>query len=91
MEIKEILTVKNKLGIHARVASQIVNISNKFQEVEVEMFRDDLTVNAKSMMGVLMLGAAFNDKVGVKLIGPDDECGDLFGKLQQIFDGKSLE
>ena len=55
--IEKILTVQNRAGIHARPAAIIAQTSNKF-ESEIMLSKDDATVNAKSIMGVLSLGLA---------------------------------
>ena len=54
--IEKILTVQNRAGIHARPAAIIAQTSNKF-ESEITLTRDGATVNAKSIMGVIAMGA----------------------------------
>ena len=51
--IEKILTVQNRAGIHARPAAIIAQTSNKF-ESEITLTRDGATVNAKSIMGVIL-------------------------------------
>jgi len=52
--IAENITIINKLGLHARAASKLVNCASQF-ESEVFTIRKDNRVNAKSIMGVMML------------------------------------
>ena len=54
--VEKLLTVKNRAGIHARPAAIIAQTANKF-ECEVMLARDDTTVNAKSIMGVITMAA----------------------------------
>ena len=62
--------IVNTLGLHARAAAQLVQLSQKF-EAEVEVGKDDLVVNAKSIMGVLMLAAAKGTQIVVRTTGAD--------------------
>ena len=52
----KVLTVQNKMGIHARPAAMIVRITNKFK-ADVLVERDEEQVNGKSIMGLMMLAA----------------------------------
>lgn len=56
MERSVELTVKNKMGVHARPAAMIVRIANKYPD-EVYVEKDDEQVNGKSIMGLMMLAA----------------------------------
>ena len=56
-EISRQVMIVNELGLHARAASKLVQLASKFP-VEIKIGHDDMTVNAKSIMGVLMLAAA---------------------------------
>ena len=67
--IKKILTVQNRAGIHARPAAIIAQTSNKFQS-EITLTRDDATVNAKSIMGVIAMGAGYNTHLTLTVEGP---------------------
>ena len=50
------IVISNKLGLHARAAAKLTQLAGKFQS-EVFICRDGQRVNAKSIMGVLMLAA----------------------------------
>lgn len=67
-----VLEVSNKMGIHARPAAMIVRISSKFAG-EIWVTKDDEKVNAKSIMGIMMLAAA----KGTELLF---ECGSEVGQ-----------
>jgi phosphocarrier protein len=60
----------NQNGLHARPAAEIVKIASKFQ-ADITMVRDDLEVNGKSIMGVMMLAAEYGSTLLVRADGPD--------------------
>jgi phosphocarrier protein len=62
--------IVNRNGLHARPAAEIVKLANKFQS-EITMVRDDLEVNGKSIMGVMMLAAECGSTVRIRAEGPD--------------------
>jgi len=63
----------NKLGIHARPAAEIVKAAGKFKS-NITIVRDDLEVNAKSIMGVMMLAAEFGATVILRATGEDADA-----------------
>ena len=67
------MTIVNKLGIHARPAAEIVKTSSRFKSA-ITIVRDDLEVNAKSIMGVMMLAAEKGAVVTIRAVGPDEEA-----------------
>lgn len=62
----------NKLGLHARASAKLTQLAGKFQ-CEVWMSRNGRRVNAKSIMGVMMLAAAKGTSVSIETSGPDEE------------------
>ena len=70
--IEKLLTVKNRAGIHARPAAIIAQTANKFA-CEVTLSRDDTTVNAKSIMGVITMAAGYNTVLTLKTEGDDEK------------------
>ena len=65
--------IVNKLGIHARPAAEIVKTAGKFKS-SITIVREDLEVNAKSIMGVMMLAAEFGSTVVLRATGDDAEA-----------------
>jgi phosphocarrier protein HPr len=65
--------IVNKLGIHARPAAEIVKTAGKFKS-SIIIVRDDLEVNAKSIMGVMMLAAEFGSTIVLRATGDDAEA-----------------
>jgi phosphocarrier protein len=71
----------NKNGLHARPAAEIVKLATRFKS-EITMTRDDLEVNGKSIMGVMMLAAECGATLMVKAEGPDaDQAVDAIADL----------
>ena len=65
--------ILNKLGIHARPAAEIVKAAGKFKS-NITIIRDDLEVNAKSIMGVMMLAAEHGATITLRAIGDDADA-----------------
>jgi phosphocarrier protein HPr len=65
--------IVNKLGIHARPAAEIVKAAGKFKS-SITIVRDDLEVNAKSIMGVMMLAAECGAMITLRATGDDAEA-----------------
>ena len=73
---KRTWAVSPKLGLHARPASLFVQTSARFQsDVKVSKMMDgeEVVVNGKSVMGLMMLAAAFGEKILVAVDGPDED------------------
>jgi len=65
--------LRNRLGLHARAASRLVQTATGF-ESEVWLARDSRRVNAKSIMGVLMLAAPVGTELELECAGPDADA-----------------
>ena len=63
----------NKLGLHARASAKLTQTATAFQS-EVWLERNGRRVNAKSIMGVMMLAAAKGSTVTVDVSGPDEDA-----------------
>jgi phosphocarrier protein len=61
----------NKLGLHARASAKLTQVAGRFQS-NVWVSRNGRRVNAKSIMGVMMLAAAMGSKLVVEADGPDE-------------------
>ena len=64
--------IRNRLGLHARAAAQLVRLANQFSS-EIRVSKDGVEVNGKSIMGVLMLAAPKDTRILVRASGPDAE------------------
>ncbi len=69
--VERLVTVRNSHGIHARPAAQIVKTTAKFTS-HITITRDDLEVNAKSIMGVMMLAAECGAEIVLRADGVDE-------------------
>ncbi|MBR4532037.1 HPr family phosphocarrier protein [bacterium] len=79
------LTIKNKLGLHARAASLFVKTAEKFK-CGVEMEKNGVRVNAKSIMGILMLAAPLGSTVKISTNGESEE--ECLSALTQLVETK---
>ena len=66
------LEIVNKLGLHARAAAKLVKLASGFSS-KIEIAKEDQRVNAKSIMGVMMLAAARGHHVTIYCDGTDEE------------------
>ncbi|MBI5420266.1 MAG: HPr family phosphocarrier protein [Deltaproteobacteria bacterium] len=62
--------IMNRLGLHARAAAQLVHLANRFAS-DIRLSKDEMEVNGKSIMGVLMLAAPKDSLILVRADGPD--------------------
>ncbi len=69
--IKATLTISNKLGLHARASAKFTKLAGSFRS-EVFLTRNDRRVNAKSIMGVMMLAAGMGSQVEIEVEGEDE-------------------
>lgn len=75
--------ILNKQGLHARPAAVFVQTANQFR-CEVEVLKDDLTVNGKSIMGIMMLAAEAGSRVKVRVRGSDGALA--LEAIQKLFE-----
>ena len=66
------LTIANAQGLHARPAAEFVKVSSRFRS-EIFVRREDLEVNGKSILGVMMLAAEQGAVIEVRAEGPDED------------------
>ncbi len=70
--IERSVEIVNQNGIHARPAAEIVKTAGRYKS-QITLIREDLEVNGKSIMGVMMLAAEFGSTVQLRADGPDAE------------------
>jgi phosphocarrier protein HPr len=71
--IKATLTISNKLGLHARASAKLTKLAGTFAS-DVFMTRNDRRVNAKSIMGVMMLAAGLGTVIEIEVDGSDEQA-----------------
>lgn len=70
VSVEKTFTIRNKLGLHARAASQFVQVANRF-DADILVIKNGQEVNGKSIMGILILAAARGSMITVKAEGSD--------------------
>ena len=64
------LHIRNKFGLHARPAAEFVKLASKFQS-DIWVRKQELEVNGKSIMGMMMLAAEFGSEITIRASGDD--------------------
>ena len=72
LKVKNFFIVMNEKGLHTRPATELVKCTATFK-ANISLSYQDLTVNAKSLLGILMLAASRGSKVKVEAEGDDAE------------------
>jgi phosphocarrier protein len=85
MELIKKLRIDNDLGLHARAAAKIVELSKQY-ESELFLRRDDEEVDGGSILSILTLACPKGTEVEVRAVGDDSE--ELLEKLSELFKGK---
>ena len=81
------VTVTNRAGIHARPAALIVQTASKYQS-KIMFLKENEEINAKSIMGIITLGAGYGTKITIQAEGPDEEAAvqTLVGIFERRFE-----
>lgn len=86
METKSVdIVISNKLGLHARAAAKLTQLTSTFDS-EINIVRSDQRVNAKSIMGVMMLAAGMGVNVTIEATGSDADQALI--KIEELFHSK---
>lgn len=80
--------IRNRAGIHARPASLIVKTASKFQS-QVFLEKDGMRINAKSIMGIITLGAAYETHLVLTADGPDES--EVVEEIARLFETRFEE
>jgi phosphocarrier protein HPr len=83
--IKKNVAITNKLGLHARASAKLTQAASKFQSA-VWISRSGRRVNAKSIMGVMMLAAGIGSSVEVETDGADE--AEAMATIEKLFADK---
>lgn len=86
--IKKTVTIKNKLGLHARAAVKFVNLANRFTS-SVKIIKDGNEIDGKSVLGILTLAATKGSEITVKVSGDDEKIA--LDNLLDLVDDKFQE
>lgn len=74
-------TIVNKLGLHARASAKLVSLASEFS-AEITLKRNGQSVNAKSIMGIMMLAAGKGSQVSLTVEGEDEDAA--LGALTEL-------
>jgi phosphocarrier protein HPr len=81
--IRQVVQVKDRLGLHARAAAKLVHLASRFAS-EIHLSREDAVqrIDSKSILGVLMLAASQGTRLIMSIEGPDEtEAGEAIFRL----------
>jgi phosphocarrier protein HPr len=79
------LTIQNKLGLHTRAAAKLVDVAKKFAS-RIEISYRDRTIDCKSIMNVITLGAQKDNVLDVTVTGEDEE--QAFAAIEKLINDK---
>jgi len=85
---EQIVTIKNRAGIHARPAALIVQTASRFGS-QIFLEKESESINAKSIMGIITLGAGYNTQIRITAEGADE--GEAVAALAKLFENKFEE
>ena len=83
--IKSSIVISNKLGLHARASAKLTKLAGSFRS-EVHLSRNARRVNAKSIMGVMMLAAGLGSEIEIETEGEDEQAA--MDALRALIEGK---
>ncbi len=83
--LREKVTIINKLGLHARASIKLVNLASRYS-AESKLTLDNKTVNCKSIMGIMMLGAAKGTELELTVSGPDEL--EALAQIKALFENR---
>ena len=85
MTVERSVQILNKNGLHARPAAEMVKAATRFKS-DITITRDDLEVNGKSIMGVMMLAAECGSTILLRATGPD--ATEALAAIESLVHGK---
>lgn len=83
--IRDHITIQNQLGLHTRAAAKLVDTAKKYSS-QIELIYRDRTVDCKSIMGVITLGAQKDNVLDIVLNGDDEQ--QAANAIKQLVDNK---
>lgn len=83
--LRSSVTISNKLGLHARASAKLTKLAGLYR-CEVHLSRNGRRVNAKSIMGVMMLAAGLGSQIEIEVDGPDE--AEALSALTQLIDNR---
>lgn len=78
--------IQNTQGLHARPAAQFVRVASKYPECELSVTKEEITVNGKSIIGIMMLAAGPGTTLKLEATGTGAD--QLLTDLRELIDGR---
>jgi phosphocarrier protein NPr len=86
--IEKTMTIVNKLGLHARAATQLVQLANQF-DAKIVLKKEDKEADANSVLGLMMLESHQGEQVDVIVDGND--AVDALAAIEELIEGRFNE
>ncbi|MBP6763753.1 MAG: HPr family phosphocarrier protein [Rubrivivax sp.] len=83
--IKSSISINNRLGLHARASAKLTKLAGSFKS-DIHLSRNSRRVNAKSIMGVMMLAAGLGSEIEIETEGDDEHAA--MAALRTLIEGK---
>ena len=83
--IKSLISISNRLGLHARASAKLTKLAGGFKS-EIFLSRNGRRVNAKSIMGVMMLAAGMGSEIEIEADGVDE--ADAMSALRSLIEAR---
>lgn len=83
--IRTTIRISNKLGLHARASAKLTKLAGGYAS-DVHLSRNDRRVNAKSIMGVMMLAAGMGTEIAIETDGEDEQAA--MDAIRALIEGK---
>lgn len=83
--VKSRITISNKLGLHARASAKLTKLAGSFRS-DIHLSRNARRVNAKSIMGVMMLAAGLGSEIEIEAEGGDEQ--QAVAALRELIESK---
>ncbi len=83
--IKSLISISNRLGLHARASAKLTKLAGGFKS-EIFLSRNGRRVNAKSIMGVMMLAAGMGSEIEIEADGVDE--ADAMSALRALIEAR---
>ena len=78
------VTIRNRLGLHARAAAKFVHVASRFK-AQIHVARNGRVIDGKSIMGILLLAAPCGAAIAISADGPDER--DAIAELCKLVEG----
>lgn len=83
--------ITNTLGFHARPCALFVQTASQFKNCDIRVIKDDVAVDGKSIMGLMMLAAAQGSLLTIEVEGNNHECEEVLTRLVELIKNKFSE